>query len=186
MENLEKISEEFSFDKEKEIARSFSKRFQWEMILIGVGQATVWLSLWPLVINGHISLLLGSAIATICACFAYLPSHEAQHGNYSRGNPKRRWIDSFVSHYTLITLMFPHDLMRATHMKHHAYTNNPEKDPDHDTASAKSLWGVIVATQEGISKYQAIAEIYENDKAFMKSFNKGLNIGMLYRVILLT
>ncbi|NCU89061.1 MAG: stearoyl-CoA 9-desaturase, partial [Proteobacteria bacterium] len=30
MENLEKISEEFSFDKEKEIARSFSKRFQWE------------------------------------------------------------------------------------------------------------------------------------------------------------
>jgi fatty acid desaturase len=113
MENLEKISEEFSFDKEKEIARSFSKRFQWEMVLIGVGQATVWLSLWPLVINGHISLLLGSVIATICACFAYLPSHEAQHGNYSRGNPKRRWIDSFVSHYTLITLMFPHDVMRV-------------------------------------------------------------------------
>ena len=41
MENLEKIPEEFSFDKEKEIARSFSKRFQWEMVLIGVGQATV-------------------------------------------------------------------------------------------------------------------------------------------------
>ena len=61
MENLEKISEEFSFDKEKEIARSFSKRFQWEMVLIGVGQATIWLSLWPLVINGHISLkMLGS------------------------------------------------------------------------------------------------------------------------------
>ena len=138
------------------------------------------------VINGHISLLLGSVIATICACFAYLPSHEAQHGNYSRGNPKRRWIDSFVSHYTLITLMFPHDVMRATHMKHHAYTNNPEKDPDHDTASAKSIWEVIVATQAGISKYQAIAQIYENDKAFMKSFNKGLNVGMLYRVILLT
>ena len=51
MENIEKISEEFSFEKEKEIARSFSKRFQWEMILIGVGQATAWLSLWPLVIN---------------------------------------------------------------------------------------------------------------------------------------
>ena len=82
--------------------------------------------------------------------------------------------------------MFPHDVMRATHMKHHAYTNNPEKDPDHDTASAKSIWEVIVATQAGISKYQAIAKIYENDKAFMKSFNKGLNIGMLYRVILLT
>ena len=56
MEGLDQVSEEFSFDKEKEIARSFSKRFQWEMMLIGVGQATIWLSLWPLVINGYISL----------------------------------------------------------------------------------------------------------------------------------
>ena len=173
MEGLEQIPEEFSFEKEKEIARSFSKRFQWEMMLIGVGQATIWLCLWPLVIYGHISLTLGSFIAIICACFAYLPSHEAQHGNFSRGNPKRRWVDSFVSHYTLITLMFPHDLMRCTHMKHHAYTNNPEKDPDYDTSSSKSIWDVIVATQAGTTKYQSIAEIYKNDKAFMKSFNKG-------------
>ena len=186
MEGLEQIPEEFSFEKEKEIARSFSKRFQWEMMLIGVGQATIWLCLWPLVIYGYISLTLGSLIATICACFAYLPSHEAQHGNFSRGNPKRRWIDSFVSHYTLITLMFPHDLMRCTHMKHHAYTNNPEKDPDYDTSSSKSIWDVIVATQAGITKYQSIAEIYKNDKVFMKSFNKGLNIGLVYRAILLT
>ena len=186
MEDIKNIPEEFSFEKEKEIARSFSKRFQWEMILIGVGQATVWLSLWPLVINGYISLFFGSLIATICACFAYLPSHEAQHGNYSRGNPKRRWIDSFVSHFTLITIMFPHDLMRCTHMKHHAYTNNPEKDPDYDTASAKSLWEVIIATQVGIKKYESIAEIFKNDNAFMKSFNKGVIIGMMYRVILLT
>ena len=186
MEDIKNIPEEFSFEKEKEIARSFSKRFQWEMILIGVGQATVWLSLWPLVINGYVSLFFGSLIATICACFAYLPSHEAQHGNYSRGNPKRRWIDSFVSHFTLITIMFPHDLMRCTHMKHHAYTNNPEKDPDYDTASAKSLWEVITATQVGIKKYESIAEIFKNDNAFMKSFNKGLIIGMTYRVILLT
>ena len=145
LEGIEQLAEEFSFEKEKEIARSFSKRFQWEMMLIGVGQATIWLCLWPLVIYGYISLFFGSLIAIVCACFAYLPSHEAQHGNFSRGNPKRRWIDSFVSHFTLITLMFPHDLMRCTHMKHHAYTNNPEKDPDYDTASSKTIWGVIPA-----------------------------------------
>ena len=71
-------------------------------------------------------------------------------------------------------------------MKHHAYTNNPEKAPDYDTSSSKSIWDVIVATQAGTTKYQSIAEIYKNDKAFMKSFNKGLNIGLLYRAILLT
>ena len=184
MENID-VSDEFTFDKEKEIARSFSKRFQWEMLVIGVGQALIWLCLWPLVIYDYISLLLASSIAIICACFAYLPSHEAQHGNFSRGNPKRRWIDSFVSHFTLITIMFPHDLMRCTHMKHHAYTNNPEKDPDYDTASAKSLWEVIVRTQEGTTKYQRVAEVYKDDPAFMKSFNKGMLVGMLYRSVLL-
>lgn len=185
MENLEPVAEEFSFAKEKEIAKSFSKRFQWEMILIGAGQATIWLSLWPLVIFDHISLTLGSVIAIICACFAYLPSHEAQHGNYSRGNPKRKWIDTFVGHYTLVTLMFPYEVMKSTHLKHHAHTNNPEKDPDYETASARSLWDVIVRTQVGTAKYEEVAETYKNDAAFMSQFQRGAVVGLIYRVVLL-
>ena len=90
------IAAEFSFENEKAIAKSFSQRFQWEMILIGLGQAAIWLSLWPLVLNGFLDLWLGFLIASLCACFAYLPSHEAQHGNYSRGNPKLKWLDGFV------------------------------------------------------------------------------------------
>ena len=96
MRESAEISPEFSFDNEKAIAKSFSKRFQWEMILIGVGQATIWLSLWPLVLNSYLPLWVGFFIASLCACFAYLPSHEAQHGNYSRGNPTRKWLDAFV------------------------------------------------------------------------------------------
>ena len=75
MTNISEISSEFSFEKEKAIARSFSKRFQWEMILMGLGQATIWLSLWPLVLNGFLNLWVGFLIASLCACFAYLPSH---------------------------------------------------------------------------------------------------------------
>ena len=68
----------------------------------------------------------GFFIASICACFAYLPSHEAQHGNFSRGNVKMRWLDSLVGHITLVTLLTPYEILRVTHMKHHAYTNNPD------------------------------------------------------------
>ena len=52
------VSEEFSFEKEKAVAKKYAQRFQWEMILIGVGQACVWLCLWPLVINEIIPLLM--------------------------------------------------------------------------------------------------------------------------------
>ena len=106
----------YSFANEKEIARSFSKRFQWEMVLIGLGQALVFFLLWPLVILEFIPLSIGAPIATLCALMAYLPSHEAQHGNYSRGNPKLKWLDGFVGHISLITLKFPYHILRITHI----------------------------------------------------------------------
>ena len=59
------ISAEFSFANEKAIAKSFSQRFQWEMILLGLGQAAIWLSLWPLVLLGYIPLWAGFFIASI-------------------------------------------------------------------------------------------------------------------------
>ena len=186
MRESPEIAAEFSFEKEKAIAKSFSQRFQWEMILIGLGQAVIWLSLWPLVLNGIIDLWVGFLIASLCACFAYLPSHEAQHGNYSRGNPKLRWLDGFVGHITLITLIFPYHILRVTHMKHHAYTNNPEKDPDYLNAHSKSLFQVIKNSADGSSTdYGKYLEVFSSDKAFVNSFEKAIPIALLYRFTLL-
>ena len=176
----------YSFANEKDIARSFSKRFQWEMVLIGLGQATVFLSLWPLVILNIIPLWIAAPISCLCALFAYLPSHEAQHGNYSRGKADKRWIDSLVSHITLIPLMFPHHIMRATHMKHHAYTNDPHKDVDYDTASSNSLLEVFLRSNESTAKYDKYLEVFKDDKNFVKSFEKGALVGLAYRATLMT
>ncbi len=179
-------SKEFSFENEKKIAKKYATRFQWEMILIGVSQALIWLCLWPLVINEIISLWLGFFIASFCACLAYLPSHEAQHGNYSRGNPKRKWIDYFVGNFTLITLIYPFELLRVTHMKHHAYTNDEAKDPDYMTSNAKSLKEVILLVLDGTSTdYMKYKEVFAKDDAFQKAFNKGVKVGLLYRLILM-
>lgn len=186
MRESPEIAAEFSFEKEKAIAKSFSQRFQWEMILIGLGQAAIWLSLWPLVLNGIIDLWVGFLIAILCACFAYLPSHEAQHGNYSRGNPKLRWLDGFVGHITLITLIYPYHLLRITHMKHHAYTNDPEKDPDYLNAHAGSVLKVIKNSLDGSSvDYGKYLEVFSTDKAFVNSFEKAIPIALLYRFTLL-
>lgn len=186
MRESPEIAAEFSFEKEKAIAKSFSQRFQWEMILIGLGQAAIWLSLWPLVLNGIIDLWVGFLIAILCACFAYLPSHEAQHGNYSRGNPKLRWLDGFVGHITLITLIYPYHLLRITHMKHHAYTNDPEKDPDYLNAHAGSVLKVIKNSLDGSSvDYGKYLEVFSADKAFVNSFEKAIPIALLYRFTLL-
>jgi beta-carotene hydroxylase len=186
MRESPEIAAEFSFEKEKVIAKSFSQRFQWEMILIGLGQAAIWLSLWPLVLNGIIDLWVGFFIAILCACFAYLPSHEAQHGNYSRGNPRLRWLDGFVGHITLITLIYPYHLLRVTHMKHHAYTNDPEKDPDYLNAHTSSVLKVIKNVLDGSTvDFGKYLEVFSTDKAFVNSFKKAIPIALLYRFTLL-
>ena len=175
-------SNQFSFEKEKAIAKSFSTRFQWEMILIGLGQAAIWLSLWPLVLNGFLDLSIGFVIASLCACFAYLPSHEAQHGNYSRGNPKLRWLDGLVGHITLVTLKFPYHILRITHMKHHAYTNDPEKDPDYANAHNTSVFKVIKNTLGGTTvQYDKYLEVFQNDKVFVNSFYKAIPLALFYK-----
>ena len=186
MELDQKIPDEFSFEKEKAIAKSLSQRFQWEMIFIGIGQATVFLSLWPLTLMGFIPLWAGFLIATLCACLAYLPSHEAQHGNYSRGNPKKRWIDSLVGNFTLITLIYPYEILRVTHMKHHAYTNHPEKDPDYDNQHASSVAKLAIQVLDGTSvDYSKYEEVFAEDAAFQKGFKKGALIGLTYRAVLM-
>jgi len=186
MRESPEIAAEFSFEKEKAIAKSFSQRFQWEMILIGLGQAAIWLSLWPLVLSGIIDLWVGFLIAILCACFAYLPSHEAQHGNYSRGNPRLRWLDGFVGHITLITLIYPYHLLRVTHMKHHAYTNDPEKDPDYLNAHTSSVMKVIKNVLDGSTvDFGKYLEVFSTDKAFVNSFKKAIPIALLYRFTLL-
>tara|TARA_B100000530_G_scaffold253697_1_gene167540 strand:- start:2479 stop:3372 length:894 start_codon:yes stop_codon:yes gene_type:complete len=177
------IAAAFSFENEKAIAKSFSQRFQWEMILIGLGQAIIWLSLWPLVLNGFLDLWLGFLIASLCACFAYLPSHEAQHGNYSRGNPKLKWLDGFVGHISLITLKFPYHILRITHMKHHAYTNDPEKDPDYLNAHTKSLLTVIKNVLDGSTlQFGKYVDVFSSDKAFVNSFQRAIPLAMFYKL----
>jgi beta-carotene hydroxylase len=135
---------------------------------------------------GFIPLWAGFLIATLCACLAYLPSHEAQHGNYSRGNPKKRWIDSLVGNFTLITLIYPYEILRVTHMKHHAYTNHPEKDPDYDNQHASSVAKLAIQVLDGTSvDYSKYEEVFAEDAAFQKGFKKGAIIGLTYRAILM-
>ena len=178
------IPAEFSFEKEKEVARKFAQRFQWEMMLIGIGQALVWLSTWFLVINNYISLFVGFILASICACLAYLPSHEAQHGNYSRGNKKKKWLDTLIGHVSLMTLMYPYPIMQATHMKHHANTNNPEKDIDYGIVSCKNPWEVFLYTLQGPGRaYQEYFDVHKGDKNFVDKFSRGLLVSWVQRFL---
>ena len=58
MDYLDNDSMDLSIEAEREVARTFMGRIEWEMILIGLGQFTTWIVTWVLVVKGIIPLLV--------------------------------------------------------------------------------------------------------------------------------
>ena len=181
MDKLVEDSMDLSIDSERKVARTFTGRIEWEMIAIGLGQFSAWIITWVLVVQGVIPLFVGFLIALFTACNAYLPSHAGQHSHLSGGRRNLLWLDSLVGQISVIPLAQSHAVLKATHMKHHAYTNDPQKDVDYDVASSKSLLEVFVRTNQSTAKYDKHLEVFKDDKNFVKSFEKGALVGLSYR-----
>jgi beta-carotene hydroxylase len=61
----------------------------------------------------------------------YMPLHEATHGNISGRHGNLRWVDDLVGSISAVPMWFSYKAHAPSHMHHHAYTNDPHRDPDH-------------------------------------------------------
>ena len=124
---------------EKKIANKYMNIVPWGAVAWGLGNLTIWLSLWPLVIFGYIPIWLGFLIASLNVTLCYLPSHEAQHNIIAGEGEPLRWLNELVGHLSVIPLVTPYRMLKYTHYEHHKHTNNPELDPDYNV-HAKTDW----------------------------------------------
>ncbi len=166
---------------ERIVARQFMGRIQWEMILIGLGQSACWFLNGWLVLTGYYSLAVGFPVATLCCCLAYLPSHEGQHGNLSGRQKNWRWIDTLVGPITLIPLAMSHVLLKVTHMKHHAYTNDPLRDVDINSGGTR-WWQAAIGVQKGLPP-KILKQHAEDDPAFARGLQQGVPVVKAYGAI---
>ena len=184
MDKLNNSSIDLSIEAERKIARTFMGRIEWEMILIGVLQFTTWIATWVLVIQGIIPLLVGFLIALFTACNAYLPSHAGQHGHLSGGRKNLQWLDYLVGQISVIPLAQSHEILKATHLKHHAHTNDPDMDPDFFHGNAKNWWeaavNVNIAYNDEGPALRAIKNHQENDPKFKEALEKGGSWAFLF------
>ena len=127
---------------ERKIAGSHMHRIPWGAVAWGLGNLIFWLSLWPLVFLDYLSLWLAFPLATLSISLSYLPSHEAQHSIIAREGHRLRWLNELVGHLSPIPLAQPYRVLKATHMEHHAHSNDPELDPDY-AVHAKDDWAFL-------------------------------------------
>jgi len=177
MDYVNDNSIDLSIEAEREVARTFMGRIEWEMILIGLGQFTIWVVTWVLVVNAIIPLIVGFLIALFTACNAYLPSHAGQHGHLSGGRKNLQWLDFWVGQISVIPLAQSHDALKATHLKHHAHTNDPDNDPDFFHGNANSWLGAVrnvnVSYNDDGPAMKSIGKHMEEDPKFKAALEKG-------------
>jgi beta-carotene hydroxylase len=114
--------------------------------------SVAWIGVIVLGVNGTIPLWLGLILNTVIASTFYMPMHEATHGNIWGRTTSGKWIEDLIGMLCAIPLGFSYKAHRPSHMRHHAHTNDPLKDPDFHTAGPmhtvlKSWYGqVMLAT----------------------------------------
>ena len=96
-------------------------------------QAVAWTSVVVLGVTGAIPLWAGLAVNTVLASMFYMPLHEATHGNLLGDRPGSRWVEDGIGMLCAIPVGFSYKAHRQSHMRHHAFTNDPDRDPDHYT-----------------------------------------------------
>ena len=128
--DLSKASDAELMRLERQIAHKYMNRLSIPMVLWPLANIVVWLSLWPLVLTGTLSLWVAFPIACFNLLVAYLPSHDAQHDSYARVGEPLRWLNEFIGHASSFLLAYSYRVLRETHLQHHKHANDPKLDPD--------------------------------------------------------
>ena len=119
--------------RERRVAAAYRGDFGWRIVFEFARDFGAWCGVIALVLAGVLPLWLGCLANGWLAYLHYMTLHEATHGNVS-GHSGHRWADDWIGSLSAIPLWFSYRAHRISHMKHHAYTNDPARDPDHFVA----------------------------------------------------
>jgi beta-carotene hydroxylase len=119
------------------MAAPYRGHFEWRILATFGLFAVAWLGVIVLGVRGSIPLWLGFIANVIFASTFYMPLHEAAHGNLWGRTRRGRWAETLVGMLCAIPLASTSFASHQTlHMRHHAYTNDPGRDPDHFVAGS--------------------------------------------------
>lgn len=120
---------------QKSYVEQYELKIAYPTIILTIVASTIYVLVSLAAIKG----LLGAGwVIFINAIMAYLlftPMHEAGHLNISGNRKSLRWVDEIIGWLSGIPLFAPFYIFKVIHFRHHAFTNDPEKDPDHWLAS---------------------------------------------------
>ena len=131
------------------IAGKYWGDVQYRMIATFAVFTAAWVTVIVLGATGTIPLWLGLIVNSVLSSTFYMPLHEATHKNIMGKASRGRVVEEIIGRLSSIPTGIQFSSHRAGHMRHHAYTNDPARDPDHFTSGRlrelpKKFYGVTM------------------------------------------
>ena len=127
--------------REIRISKKYRDDLGVRLIFEAVWGIAAWAGVIALAMTGLLPYWIACLLNGWIAYLMYMPLHEATHSNVSGANPRLRWLNDVVGHISAVPLWFSFAGHRISHMKHHAYANDPERDPDYFLAGP--VWALL-------------------------------------------
>lgn len=118
---------------ENAVALKYWGEIQWRIVVTFIVFSACWLGVVYLGVSGSLLLWQGILLNSIFASTFYMPMHEAAHKNIWGKVSKGRIVEEVIGVLSSIPTGINFSSHRAGHMRHHAYTNDSDRDPDHFT-----------------------------------------------------
>jgi beta-carotene hydroxylase len=115
------------------VAAKYWGEFQFRIVATFLGFTVCWVSVLVFGVLGILPLWLGLILNTVLASTFYMPLHEATHKNIRGKSSRGQIVEEVVGRLSSIPTGIEFTSHRAGHMRHHAHTNDPVRDPDHFT-----------------------------------------------------
>ena len=123
---------------EMKIAAPYRGHLEWRLVLQTVFCLGAWIGVIAAAAYGVLSYWIACPLNGGLAYLFYMTLHESTHGNVSGRHSKWRFMNDVVGSVSAIPLWLSYRAHRISHMQHHAYANDPERDPDHVLAGPLS------------------------------------------------
>lgn len=133
--NIGRTMSTYSLDKEPNYTtlwQDFRPLVAWgTLVLFGLVLIT-YVGLGMVAIRGAVSSLIISALLVINTYASFTVLHEAGHGNIFSSQSDFKFMEPLIGWLACLPLLFfPYRIFKTIHDRHHAFTNNPDLDPDY-------------------------------------------------------
>lgn len=123
--------------------QAFVPELAWGTLLLLAGILLGYALVIPAAMQGYLPYPLATLVCAYLAYASFTVMHDAGHGSLIQVGSRLKKLEAMIGWLASIPLLIaPYRLFQKIHDRHHAFTNDPERDPDHYSFGDK--WYLVV------------------------------------------